>query len=218
MRDAVPTDRRKVLRLATAAVLTGSALGSAGPAFGQALRATGLLAAPPLPDIWRGSEGAPVTIIEYASTDCSHCAAFHAETWPRLKSKYIDTGKARFVLREFSRSPLATAAFMQARCIGADKRDALIDLMFYQQDGWAFVAKPVEALEETVKQAGITHDAFNACIRDQSLYGKINAEREMASERFGVHVTPTFFINGEMYEGALSVQEVDSILGPLVRS
>lgn len=123
MRGTVPIKRRMFLLLATALGLAGATFGSVALALAQKATATpnaGLMAAPPLPDIWMGSNSAPVTVIEYASLDCSHCAAFHAETWPTLKSKYIDTGKLHFVLREFPLGPLATAGFMLGRCAGPD--------------------------------------------------------------------------------------------------
>ena len=157
-------------------------------------------------------------MIEYASMTCTHCAAFHAESWPTLKAKYIDTGKVRFVLREFPLDPLATAGFMLGRCAGPDKRNAITDLLFDQQKNWAFVDKPVEALENTVKQAGITHDAFESCLKDQALYNKVNAERDAAGKDFHVDATPTFFINGVKHPGELSVGELDKILEPLVKS
>ena len=130
MRGSAPTSRRTFLRLAAASGLATSGFRAlaAGPALAQAATTTvpiaDLMAPPPLPDAWMGSPTAPVTIIEYASMTCTHCAAFHAESWPTLKSKYIDTGKVRFVLREFPLDPLATAAFMLARCVDPDKRNA----------------------------------------------------------------------------------------------
>jgi protein-disulfide isomerase len=175
-----------------------------------------LMAPPPLPDMWMGAEGAPVTMIEYASMTCTHCAAFHAETYPVLKSKYIDTGKVRFVLREFPLDPLAAAGFMLARCAGPDKRNALVDLLFSQQKNWAFVDKPVEALAATVKQAGITQSSFESCLKDQKLYDQVNAEREQASTKFGVNATPTFYINGKKVSGELSPADLDKTLEPLL--
>ncbi|MGO9941320.1 MAG: thioredoxin domain-containing protein, partial [Rhodoblastus sp.] len=97
-----------------------------------------LMAEPPLPDLWMGDAKAPVTIIEYASMTCSHCADFNVRTFPLLKANYIDKGKVRFALREFPLDPLAAAAAMLARCSG-DKREAMVELMFAQQKNWAFV-------------------------------------------------------------------------------
>lgn len=169
-----------------------------------------------LPDMWLGAEGAPVTMIEYASMTCTHCAAFHAETWPTLKSKYIDTGKVRFVLREFPLDVLAGAGFMLARCAGPDKRNALVDLLFNQQKNWAFVDKPLEALSATVKQAGLSQAAFEGCLNDLSLLNQVNAVRDRAAKDFGVNATPTFFINGKRVAGELTVDELEKQLQPLL--
>ncbi len=223
MTGSAPTARRWFLRIAAAAgLVVAGALPSSGPALAQAAAASvpigELMAEPTLPDIWLGAKDAPVTMIEYASMTCTHCAAFHQETWPTLKSKYIDAGKVRFVLREFPLDPLATAGFMLARCVGPEKRNAIVDLLFTQQKNWAFVPKPVEALESTVKQAGITHDAFEACLKDQKLYDQVNQERDKAGQQFKVDATPTFFINGIRHSGELTVPELDKILAPLVKS
>ena len=119
-----------------------------------------LMAPGPLPDLVQGSASAPVTIVEYASMTCTHCAAFHEETWPTLKAKYVDSGKVKFILREFPLDPLATAGFMLARCAGPDKRNAIVDLLYTQQKNWAFVDKPLDALAGLVKQAGISQSDF----------------------------------------------------------
>jgi protein-disulfide isomerase len=179
----------------------------------------GLMDNPVLPDIWQVKDGAtpPVTIIEYASMTCSHCAAFHKMTYPVLVSKYVDTGKARFVLREFPLDPLATAAFMLARCAGPDKRNALVDLLFQTQKDWAFTNNPIEALSSIVRQAGIGHDGFDACLKDQGLHEKINQTRERASEKFGVNATPTFFINGVKHSGEITPVDLDKLLDPLLK-
>jgi len=223
MTGSAPTDRRSLLRIAAASgLVVAGALTAPGPARSQAAAAAvpigELMTEPTLPDIWLGAKDAPVTMIEYASMTCTHCAAFHQETWPTLKSKYIDAGKVRFVLREFPLDPLATAGFMLARCAGPEKRNAIVDLLFTQQKNWAFVPKPVEALESTVKQAGITHDAFEACLKDQKLYDEVNQERDKAGQQFKVDATPTFFINGVKHSGELTVPELDKILAPLVKS
>ncbi len=175
-----------------------------------------LMAPQALPDMWLGAADAPVTIIEYASMTCTHCAAFHAETWPTLKSKYIDAGKVRFALREFPLDVLAGAGFMLARCTGPDKRNALVDLLFTQQKNWAFVDKPLEALASTVKQAGLSQAAFETCLKDQSLLDQVNAVRDRAAKDFGVNATPTFFINGKRVAGELTVSELDKQLQPLL--
>ena len=174
-----------------------------------------LMAPEALPDVWQGKEDAAVTMIEYASMTCPHCAHFTATTYPVLKSKYIDTGKVRYTLREFPFDPLAVAGFMVARCIG-DKRDAMIDLLFAQQQNWAYSDKPLQGLAAVVKQAGMSQESFEACLKDQTLYQNVNAVRDRAAKVFGVNATPTFFINGAKYPGDISPEDLDKILTPLL--
>ena len=148
---------------------------------------------------------------------CSHCAAFHDTTWPELKSKYIDSGRAKFVLREFPLDPLATAAFMLARCAGADKRNLLIDQLFTQQKTWAFVEKPIEPLLGIVKTVGFTQVDFETCLRNQDLYEQVSQSRERAAEAFNIDSTPTFFVNGHKLTGELSIVDFDKVIEPLAR-
>lgn len=157
--------RRRLFQIAAAAFLSSGLFGGV-LAEGASVPVDQLMAAEALPDLSIGKSDAPVTIVEYASMTCSHCAAFYATTFPILKSKYIDAGKVRFILREFPLDPLATAGFMLARCAGDDKRDAIVDLLFAQQKNWAFTDKPVESLANLVKQAGIGQDAFGACLKN----------------------------------------------------
>ncbi len=176
-----------------------------------------LMAEGALPDMWEGSKDAPITIIEYASMTCSHCAHFHEATYPTLKSKYIDTGKVRFTLREFPFDPVAVAGFMVARCAG-EKREAMIGLLFSQQKNWAFSDKPLQGLTALVKQTGMSQEKFDACLQDKALYTKVNEVFEKASKVFKVDSTPTFFINGKKVSGALSPEELDKQLEPLLKS
>ena len=176
-----------------------------------------LMSPGPLPDVWLGSPNAPVTIIEYASLTCSHCATFHNTTFPELKKNYIDTGKVRFSIREFPLDPLALAGFMLARCSGNDKREAMIDLLFAQQQNWAFRDKPLDALTAMTRQTGMSQQTFEACLRDKTLYDNVNAVRDRGGKDFKVDSTPTFFINGRRVNGALSMAEMAKIIDPLVK-
>jgi protein-disulfide isomerase len=190
------------------------------PAFAQAagsVPVADLMADNALPDVWEGKADAPVTIVEYASMTCPHCAHFHAETFPAMKTKYIDTGKVRFTLREFPFDPLATAGFMVARCLG-DKRDAMVDLLFSQQKNWAYSDKPLQGLAALVKQAGMSQESFEACLKDQKLYENVNAVRDRGSKTMGVDATPTFFINGKKFSGDMTLAELDKQLEPLLKS
>jgi protein-disulfide isomerase len=214
------SDRRRLLFASTLGLAVAAFLGAA-PNAARAAAAPSvaqLMAPPPLPDIWMGSANAPVTVIEYASMTCPHCAAFHAETFPTLKSKYIDTGKVRFVLREFPLDAFAAAGFMLARCVGPDKRNAMIDLLFDQQQNWAFTDKPLDGLTNVVKQAGVTKTAFDACLQNKTLYNQVIQERDIASQKFGVDATPTFFINGTKVEGEMSPDELEKALQPFLKS
>jgi protein-disulfide isomerase len=172
-----------------------------------------LMAEQPLPDLWLGDPKAPVTIIEYASMTCGHCAQFAIESFPILKSKFIDTGKVRYTLREFPLDPLAAAAAMLARCSG-DKREAMVALLFQTQKDWAFVNNPLDALRNTVKQTGIGPTAFDACLNDQAMFQKINEIRDTAAKKLGINATPTFFINGDKHTGEIPPDQIDAVLAP----
>ncbi len=170
-----------------------------------------------LPDIVEGKADAPVTIVEYASMTCSHCAAFHKEVWPALKAKYVDSGKAKFVLREFPLDRLGFAAFMLARCAGPGKRDAVVDRLFDHQADWAFVDDPLPKLRAELGALGMSAADFDACLRNQALLDSVKAERETASTKLGVDSTPTFFLAGKRLSGEHSLDKFDEILAPAAR-
>lgn len=198
-------------------IITCSALCLAGSTTLADKNATGkvaideLMASNALPDIIEGNISATITIVEYASMTCSHCAAFHHEVLPELKKNFIETGKIKFILREFPLDPLATAAFMLARELG-DKRNAVVDLLFFQQKNWAFTEKPLDGLANVLKQTGMSQERFEAILKDQILFDKINKIRDRASEKFGVNSTPTFFINGDKYTGEINYADFKKIV------
>jgi len=193
-----------------------SVSGLALPAFAQAAKDEELKVAGPLGDVFIGSDTAKVTIYEYASMTCPHCAAFHHDTYPALKKDYIDTGKVRFTLREFPLDPLATAAFMLARCQGDSKYYPITDLLFDQQAAWAFTPKPVDALEQMLRQAGYNKQTFEACLKDQKIYSAVNAVKQRGLDVFKVDSTPTFFINGERYTGEMTVEGMEKVIKPII--
>jgi protein-disulfide isomerase len=218
--------RRTVLSAGTAALALGAAGGmgvfellerDGGTAQAQTFSVLELEGKGPLDDIPLGSKDAPVTIIEYASMTCPHCAAFEVTTFPKLKEKYIDTGKVRYIMREYPLDRLAAAAFMLARCAGPDKYNALIETLFVQQQKWA-VREPLPPLLAIAKQAGFTQQSFDACINDKALLAKVTEMRDRGSQKFKVDSTPTFFINGEKHSGAMSIEELDKIIQPLLKS
>ncbi len=212
------TSRRQVMRQAMHGALLGSAALALSPLLGgHGAQAQDLGVSGPLGDVWLGKPDAKVSIIEYASLTCGHCATFHRDTWPALKAKYIDTGKVRFVLREFPLDPLATAGFMLARCNGNERYYPMTDLLFAQQRNWAFTDKPVDALSTMVKQAGFTQESFEACLKRQDIYDAVTQVKD-GGAKAGVDSTPTFFINGQKRSGALSIAEFEKIIEPLLAS
>ncbi|MGE0847024.1 MAG: DsbA family protein [Flavobacteriaceae bacterium] len=191
--------------------------GAAGAAFaalgtGSALAVTReeLSVAGPLGDKSLGDENAPVRIIEYASMTCTHCAHFHETTYPAFKKDFIDTGKVHFTLREFPLDGRALAAFMLARSAPGDRFFEMVDLLFDQQQQWAFVPREQgsTALFNVVKQAGFTQESFVETLKNQELADAVKWVGQRASERFGVHSTPTFFINEDMVAGALEIDDL----------
>jgi protein-disulfide isomerase len=209
-----------------AVVATGLSWGLIAPALAQK-RAAGRAEVPidelmqpgPLPELVLGKEDAPITVVEYASMTCSHCANFHAKVFPVVKEKYIDTGKVRFFMREFPLDKLAVAASMLARCAGGDKTFPLISALFAKQDEWAFVrGNPVPELFKFAKQAGFTQESFDKCLTDQKLMDEIVKIRSRAADSFGVGSTPTFFINGKRMTGAPTIEEFDKAFSALLKS
>ena len=172
-----------------------------------------LMVAGPLGEKTLGDPNAPNVIIEYASMTCSHCQTFHAQTYGAMKEKYIDTGKALFILREFPLDLLATSAVMLARCAPEDRFFPIIDLLFENQRSWAFVADPASALQNLLKQAGTSQEDFRSCLTNQEILDGVNWVKNRGANEFGVQSTPTFFINGEMMPGALSIDDIDAVLG-----
>ena len=170
----------------------------------------------PLPELSVGDPSG-VPVVEYGSLTCPHCATFSREIFPELKKDYIDTGKVRFIFREFSRNPLDVAGFVLARCIGDDKAFAAIELLFSQQDKWAFVDKPLEPLIAAMRPAGLTHDQAMACLKDQSKGNAVVAIGKRATDEIKMTGTPTFVIDGKVYGGELTIDQLKAILDPLIK-
>ena len=162
-----------------------------------------------------GDKDAPVTIIEYSSMTCPHCAAFHAETLPAIKKKYLDTGKAKLVFREFPVSPRdmrSIAAFMLARCADEDKYFPLVDVLYKQQARWSRAENPIPILLNIAKLAGFTQESFDACLKNQQVMDTVLTVRNKAADDFGVSGTPTFFINGKKQVGNATVEKFSKLI------
>jgi protein-disulfide isomerase len=173
-----------------------------------------------LPDMALGPATATVTITEYASMTCPHCADFNEKVFPKIKSEYIDTNKVRYVFREFPLDIKAAAGSMLARCIAKDdagKYFAVIDMLFRQQNDWV-VKNTTETLTRIGKQAGLSQQAVEDCLKDQALLDKIAADQKYAADVLKVNSTPSFFINGEMIKGDTRFEEFDKRLKSLLKS
>jgi protein-disulfide isomerase len=163
-----------------------------------------------------GKADAPVTLIEYASLTCPHCAAFANEVFGKIKTKYVDTGKVRYILREFPLDQLALAAIMGARCAPEQEFFPIIEMLFREQKDWAFIDNPGPALVERLARHGLPEDAFMKCLEDKDLQDKVMAIEDEANTKFGVDGTPAFFINGKMHGGEMSLEEIDAMVTPLL--
>jgi len=173
-----------------------------------------------LPDMALGPADAKVTITEFASMTCPHCAAFNAETFPKIKANYIDTGKVRYIFREFPLDIKAAAGSMLARCIAngdAPKYFAVTDMLFRQQNDWV-TKNTTETLARIGKQAGMSQQQVETCLKDQALLDKIAADQKYASDVLKVDSTPTFFINGDRIKGETSFEEFQKKIDPLLKS
>ncbi len=208
--------RTSALSLVLAAVSAGIP-GFVGDVLAQTPSAAELEKAGPLGDVVMGEANAPVTIIEYASMTCGHCASFHNTTYPEMKKKYIDTGKVKYILREFPLDPLAAAGFMLARCSGNDKYYPIVEMLFQKQNEWV-TQNPIPPLLALAKQMGFTQESFESCLKDQKILEAIENVRTHGAEKLGVASTPTFFINGKKVSGTLTMQELDKQLEPLLKS
>lgn len=194
--------------------------GSISPAWAERDVSVDKLMAPgALPDVTVGNKQAKVTIVEYASMSCPACAAFHKSVLPKLKEKYIDTGKALLVIREFPLNEIAVAVSMLTRCAGDnDKTAALVDVYFDHQDQWLVRGDIVPKLLELAKQAGFTKERFDKCLADEELYKKLVKQRDVASREFGVSRTPSFFINGKAVRGnTMNIATFEQIIDPMLK-
>jgi protein-disulfide isomerase len=228
---------RRQFAIATGTLaLTSAVLGSLPhwlvPAQAQDATPADLMKPGPLGDMVLGDDKAPVTIIEYASMTCPHCAAFHATTYPELKKRFIDTGKARFIFREFPLDQLAAAGFMLARCstqemkpsepgsegakIAAQRYYAMVEILFAKQRDWV-VQRPLAPMLAIAKQAGFSEDSFNACLKNQAVLDGIKEVGERGG-KMGVNSTPTFFINGKKFGGSITIDDFEKAIAPFIKS
>jgi protein-disulfide isomerase len=206
------------LILAGVGMTAALSLPLAGRAVAQSAIAAAVTKPVSLPDITIGSPKAPVTITEYASMSCPHCAAFGENVFPMLRTRYIDTGKVRFVFREFPLDITAAASSMLARCIGKDDPEkylAVVETLFKQLD--RLMVQTKDTLKFVGKLNGLSEQEVETCERDQALLDKLAADQRFAFETLKVNSTPTFFVNGQRYAGAMSFEELEAIINRLLK-
>ena len=212
------TRRAFLVGISALALMASSDMVVSLPAWAQAkMPEADLAQAGPLGDQVMGAENAPITIIEYASMTCPHCAQFQEKTFPKLKERYIDTGKVRFIFREFPLDPLAAGAFMLARCADKDKYFAIIDLLFGTQREWV-VPNPLQPMLNVAKQAGYTEETFNTCLKNQQVLDGIQSVRDRAAKVLNVESTPTFFVNGKRVIGDVSIEDLEKEFKPYLKA
>jgi protein-disulfide isomerase len=190
----------------------------ASPAIAQSAIAAAVAKPVSLPDVAIGSAQAPITITEYSSMSCPHCAAFGQNVFPMLRSKYIDTGKVRFVFREFPLDIKAAAASILARCIGqgdSEKYLGAVEMIFKLQD--RLIAQTKDTLFYVGKQHGMSVEEVETCEKDQAQFDKLNADQQYAVRDLKVASTPTFFLNGERLQGSMSFEELEERIKPLLK-
>lgn len=176
----------------------------------------GLAAMPAAASEWKeqvlGKADAPVTIIEYASLTCGHCATFHTETLPKVKENWIETGKAKLIYRDFPLDGLAFGAAMVARCAPDGRYFPLLSALFETQGSWTRGSDPASELKKLAKLSGISESEFNACLADKELVDKIREVQAEGQAKYGINSTPTFIIDGVKVEGAVDYGRFEALL------
>ena len=209
------------LSLTGLSLLAGfSPLGLINEAAAQSVSAAEVAKPVSLPDMALGPKDATVTITEFASMTCPHCADFNEKVFPKLRSEYIDTGKVRYIFREFPLDIKAAAGSMLARCVAKDdagKYFAVVDMLFRQQNDWV-LKNTTETLTRIGKQAGLSGQQIEDCLKDQALLDKIAADQKYAADVLKVNSTPSFFINGELIKGDTRFEEFDKRIKALLKS
>lgn len=208
--------RRRLLKRLTAAAFV-VVLSGAGTvvqdrsAAAENISQADLLIPPPAGDRVLGRVDAPITVVEYASMTCPHCARFHETVFPEFKKRYIESGEVRFIFRDFPLDPLAAVASALARCVDKDSYFPMVETLFHEQRQW-MVQRPMPQFVSMAKLAGVGEQPLRACLSDRKIVEDMQAEQKRASEQFGVRSTPTFFVNGEMHAGGISIEDLAKMI------
>ncbi|WEK03057.1 MAG: thioredoxin domain-containing protein [Candidatus Devosia phytovorans] len=210
--------RRDTLILGTAAsALTLCGVASASAADGDTIDVAKLMApAGGFVDHAQGSDDAPVTVIEYASPTCPHCADFSNNVKPDFVAQYVDTGKVKLITRPFVRNVLDAAVFMLAEASGPTNYHNVVSTYFKTQNTWAASQTPRDEILNIAKQLGFTQETFDAALTNQALFTGMEAVREQALSEFGLTGTPTFYVNGKTLTGDKTLEQLAAEIDPLV--
>jgi protein-disulfide isomerase len=163
-----------------------------------------------------GDPAAPVTMIEYASLTCPHCASFHNDTYKAFKERFIDTGKVRMIYRDFPLDGVALRAAMMARCTIDQRYFGLLQVLYKSQANWSRASDPLAELALVGRLAGIDEATFEACMASEELLDGVLKIRQQGTAD-GVRSTPTFVIAGKVYPGSRSLDEFAKIIEPLLK-
>lgn len=189
--------RRGLIGAAAALALVPAAFAQNAPAALEAPDATQVTAS----DHVVGKADAPVTVIEYASMTCPHCAVFHGTVLPKIKSEYVDAGKVRVVFRDFPLDRLALTASVIARCAEPERYLSFVDVLFSSQLSWARAENPLEALKKVAALGGVGEAKVDACLKDESLFNAVLSQRLGGERTFKINATPTLIVNGKSVPG-----------------
>lgn len=159
-----------------------------------------------------GPVDAKIVIVEYASLTCPHCAQFHTQVLPGLKKEFVETGKVRYIYRDFPLDRLALGAAMIARCAGRENFFGFIDTFYAAQGQWAGAPNPLSALGNLARLGGMSQKKFDACLKNVEVQNEILRQRLEAANEFKVQSTPTVFVDGERYGGGMSLDQVRTLL------
>ena len=204
--------------IAAAAGISGSFLFGSSAALAQQFDAAKLLApasAVP-PDHPLGPKDAKVTIVEYLSPSCPHCKAFLEQTFPQVKTEYIDTNKIQFIPRPFIRNVLDAVVFMLAEAAGEAQYHNVVDTYFKTQDQWVTSKTPNDTLFQIAQQFGFTQETYDAALKNQDIFNGLTAIQKQAVDEFKLEGTPTFYINGKMMTGEASFEAIKAEIDPLL--
>lgn len=168
-----------------------------------------------LPEIVLGNANAPVTIIKYESLTCPHCRRFHVDVFPTLKREYIDTGKVRFILREFPIGKQSGSATIAMRCAPAAKQFVLYDKFMMQQAAWVSQEVRLDPIFKITSQVGMTREQFDACFANQAMVASLNANKERG-RTLGIIGTPNFFIQDKLIKSTLDMAKIRELVDPLI--